>query len=216
MTRLRIMTPPGRAPAEGTRLRLSRPARRRYAGLAAACCLATLGAGCGTSSGGASPASPGAATSTGAGQPASTSPRAAATGSATALSPATRKALAAKYLAIAEPANHSLDVANDGYSDAEHDDLANARKDLLDEAAAETRFDSQLLAIGFPAPIEQQVQSLVSANKIRIQLTQRQTRATTLASLRAFDSEHKAADAAVEAPVRQIRHLLGLPPPASS
>jgi hypothetical protein len=197
MTRLPIMTPPGRAAAEGTRLRRSRPARRRSAGLAAVCGLALLGAGCGMSSGG-------------------DSPPAAATGSATVLTPAAQKALAAKYLAIAEPANHSLDVANDGYGDAEHDDLAQARKDLLDETATENRFDAQLLAIRFPAQIERQVQALVRANKLRVQLTQRQARATTLASIRVFDSQHKAADDAVEAPVRQIRHLLGLPPPSTS
>jgi hypothetical protein len=240
MTRLRITTPPARATergpgqaaaggpgqaaagapgraaergpdwaAGGARPWRSRPARR-YAGLAGACCLALLGAGCGTRAGS---TGPGAATSTSAAQPSSVTPSA---GSVAALSPATQKALAAKYLAIAEPANRSLDAENDGYGDAEHDDLAAARKDLLDETATEARFDSQLLAIRFPASIEQQVQALVSANKIRIQLTQRQARATTLASLRAFDSQHKAADAAVEAPVRQIRRLLALPPPATS
>jgi hypothetical protein len=167
-----------------------------------------LGAGCGASAG-----STGTAAPSGAPQPSSASPSA---GSVTAISPATQQALAAKYLAIAEPANRSLDAENDGYGDAEHDDLAAARKDLLDETATEARFDSQLLAIRFPASIEQQVQALVSANKIRIQLTQRQARATTLASLRAFDSQHQAADAAVEAPVRQIRRLLALPPPSAS
>ena len=58
--------------------------------------------------------------------------------------------------------------------------------------------------------------SFAHANQLRIQLTQRQARATTLASLRAFDRQHKAADAAVEAPVRQIRRLLALPPPSTS
>jgi hypothetical protein len=233
MKRLRITTPPAPAaggtrpgrtgegaprgqaaegarpgPAAGdARSRRGRPTQGRYAGLAGACGLALLVAGCGTSMGSTSPAT---AASSGAGQ---ASPPA---GSVTALSPATQKALAAKYLAVAQPANHSLDAENDGYGDAEHDDLAAARKDLLDEAATEARFDSQLLAIKFPAAIEQQVQTLVSANKIRIQLTQRQARATTLASLRAFDSQHKAADAAVEAPVRQIRRLLALPPPSTS
>jgi hypothetical protein len=207
------MMSPGRAAAGGTRPRPAGLARRRYAGLAAACCLALLGAGCGSSS----PASPGpGSTAPGSGHLSSASASAGATGSVAALSPATRKALAAKYLAIAQPANHSLDVENDGYSDAEHDDLAHARKDLLDETATEAQFDRQLLAIRFPAAVEQQVQALVAANKTRIQLTQRQARAATLASLRAFDSQHKAADDAVEAPVRQIRHLLGLPPPATS
>jgi hypothetical protein len=205
MTRLRITTP-GRA-AGGTRPRRGGPVRR-YAGLAGACCLAVLGAGCGASAGSAGTAAP-----SGAAQPSSASPSA---GSVTAISPAAQRALAAKYLAIAEPANRSLDAENDGYGDAEHDDLAAARKDLLDETATEARFDSQLLAIRFPASVEQQVQALVSANKLRIQLTQRQARATTLASLRAFDSQHKAADAAVEAPVRQIRRLLALPPPSTS
>ena len=208
MTGLRISTP-GRA-AGGTRSRRGGPVRR-YAGLAGACCLAVLAvlaAGCGASAGSAGTAAP-----DGAAQPSSASPSA---GSVTAISPVTQRALAAKYLAIAEPANRSLDAENDGYGDAEHDDLAAARKDLLDEMATEARFDTQLLAIRFPASVEQQVQALVSANKLRIQLTQRQARATTLASLRAFDSQHKAADAAVEAPVRQIRRLLALPPPSTS
>jgi hypothetical protein len=173
-------------------------------GVAVACVLAVLAAGCGSSAGG--PGTGGAGSS--------------AAGDGTTitatLSPAVRKALAARYLAIAQPANHSLDVENDGYGDDEHDDLAGARRDLLDEIATETQFDRRLLAIGFPSPIEQQVQALVTANQARIALTQRQAAATTLAALRAFDSQHQASDAAVEAPVRQIRRLLGLPPPATS
>jgi hypothetical protein len=222
MTRPRIATPPvpasGSAPpraAGGARPRRGRLARRHYAGLAGACGLAALlGAGCGASTGGASPTSTSpSSTSPGAATSSSASPSA---GRVTPLSPATQKALAAKYLAIAKPANHSLDTENDGYGDAEHDDLATARKDLLDEAATEARFDAQLLAIRFPPSVGEQVQALVRANKVRIQLTQRQARAITLAGLRAFDSQHKAADAAVEAPVRQIRRLLGLPPPSTS
>jgi len=42
--------------------------------------------------------------------------------------------------------------------------MAGARRDLLDEIATETQFDRRLLAIGFPSPIEQQVQALVTAN----------------------------------------------------
>ena len=195
------MTTPARAAAGGVR---PGAARRRYAGLAAACGLAVLGAGCGTSTSAASSAS------------SSASPSGGATASAAALSPAARKALAAKYLAIAQPANHSLDVEVDGYGDAEHDDLAQARKDLLGQVATEKLFDSQVLAIRFPAAIEHQVQALITANQARIQLTRLQAQSTTLASLRAFDSRHNAANAAVEAPVRQIRRLLGLPPPSTS
>jgi hypothetical protein len=158
-----------------------------------------LGAGCGTTSGSAS-----------AGR---TSPPAAAPA---VLSAATRTALAAKYLAIAEPANDRLDTENDGYGDAEHDNPAQAHQDLLAEAATEARFDARLLAIRFPAVLEQQVRALVRANERRIQLTQRQAGATTLAGLRAFDGQHKASDNAVEVPVRAIRRLLGLPPPSTS
>ncbi|HEY2284915.1 MAG TPA: hypothetical protein VGH88_04130 [Streptosporangiaceae bacterium] len=182
MTRLRIMT-----------------------GLAAAGCLAVLGAGCASSG----TARPGNSVQAGTDTPA-------AGASVAALSPAARTALAAKYLAAAQPANRSLDTENDGYEDAEHDDLAAARKDLLDETVTEARFDAQLLAIRFPAVVEQQVQALVTANKARIQLTRRQARAATLAALRALDRQHQASDAAVEAPVRQIRQLLGLPPPSTS
>jgi hypothetical protein len=168
-----------------------------------------LGAGCGASSGSVSSGS----VSSGSVSSGSVSPPAAAP---TVLSTATRKALAAKYLAIADPANDSLETENDGFGDAEHDNLAQARDDLLAEAATEAQFDAQLLAIRFPVVLEQQVRALVRANQRRIQLTRRQAAATTLAGLRAFDGQHKASDNAVEVPVREIRRLLALPPPSTS
>jgi hypothetical protein len=48
---------------------------------------------------------------------------------------------AARYLAIAGAANHSLEVANDGYKKNERDNLAAAESDLRAEVAAESLFD---------------------------------------------------------------------------
>ena len=131
-------------------------------------------------------------------------------------SAASLRALAARYLTIARPANHRLDVAVDGYGDAQHDDLAQARADLRAQAATERQFDAQLLAIPFPDRIARTARALVRANQARIALTEHQAAAPSLARMRVLDGRHHQADAAVETQVRIIRSSLGLPPPSTS
>jgi hypothetical protein len=177
-----------------------RIAGRRIASLAAACCLAILAAGCGSTH-------PAGATR----PPAQQGSEAATTESRAAL-----RVMAREYLKIARPANRQLDRANDGYSDAERDNLAEAVADLRAEVATERRFDRQLLRLKFPPRITLTARALVRANNSRIELTTRQAGAPSLARLRALDHRHKAADAAVENQVRQIRNSLGLPPPETS
>ena len=126
------------------------------------------------------------------------------------------KGPAARYLAIATPANKQLDDEVDSYRDHEHDNLAIAKADLRREVATERRFDEQLRQIAFPPGVAGIAQALVAANNRRIALTRRQSQAGTLAELVAFDQRHKGADAAVEAQVRAIRKRLGLPPPDTS
>jgi len=175
---------------------------RRRTGVVAGCCVAALAAaGCGVSQ---------------AAQPASR-PSQHSTRAVTAqVSRADLKILAARYLVIARPAHHRLDVEVDGYGDAEHDDMATAEKDLREDAATERHFDEQLLRIRFPSWIAMTAQALVRANDRRIALTERQARSASLASLRSYDHRHQAADAAVETQARLIRLFLGLPPPATS
>lgn len=130
--------------------------------------------------------------------------------------PARIRALAARYLAIARPANHRLDVEVDGFTDHRRDDLAKATADLRAEAATERHFDRQLARIRFPAAIEAIVRALIRANRSRIALTRREARSSSLAELNTFTRRHKAADAAVETPVKALRRALGLPPPETS
>jgi hypothetical protein len=185
------------------------PADRRctsLVGLAAAGCLAGLAAGCGSGQ-------PSAASTS---QPSQASPSSSPAAAATEISRADVRALARQYLKIAKPANHRLDVDNDGYSDNEHDDLAAAQQDLRGEIATERRFDRQLLAIKFPAPVEAAARSLVRSNQARIKLTSQQARSTSLAQLRTFDKRHAAADAGLEDEARLIRVFLRLPPPSTS
>jgi hypothetical protein len=130
--------------------------------------------------------------------------------------PPTLKSLAARYLLIARPANHRLDVEVDGYGDADHDDLTRARGDLRAEVATERWFDARLLRLPFPDLIARTARALVRANAARIALTERQAQAGTLAAMRRLDGRHRAADGAVEAQVRLIRVFLGLPPPSTS
>jgi hypothetical protein len=179
-------------------------------GLAA---VAILVAGCGASSSASQqPARAASPPAHSAGQ----QPQSAAGTVTTQVSPAALRRLAVRYLAIARPANRRLDAENDGYGDAEQEDLAAARADLRGEAATEHRFDAQLLEIRFPPWIALTARALVRQNQLRITLTQDQARSASLAALRSFDRRHAAADAAVETQVRLIRVFLGLPPPSTS
>src|SRR6266571_2604682 len=146
-----------------------------------------------------------------AGAPGSHRPASARPSPAGALAPASIRALAARYLAIARPANHRLDEAVDGFEDHRRDDLAKAGTDLRAQAATERWFDRQLARIRFPAEIEAMARELIRANRHRIALTRREARSASLAGLRAFTRRHRAADAAVEVPVRALRKALGLP-----
>jgi predicted RNA-binding Zn ribbon-like protein len=125
-------------------------------------------------------------------------------------------ALAADYLAIAEPANHRLDDEVSAYADHAHHDLAAAEKALRAEAATERSFDRQLAAVSFPPAIEATARALIRINEIRARLALRQAAASSLPALLSFAASHKAADAEVEAQVRVIRAELGLPPPKAS
>ncbi len=131
-------------------------------------------------------------------------------------SPKTTKALAARYLAIATPANDQLDDEVDTYTDHEHHNLALSEADLRREVATERRFDEQLLMIGFPPVIAATAKALVRVNDRRIALTRLQSHAVSISELVSFDQSHQAADAAVEEQVRTIRKDLGLPPPDTS
>src|SRR6266700_33598 len=130
--------------------------------------------------------------------------------------PARIRALAARYLAIARPANHRLEVEVDGFRHDRRHDLAKAAADLRAEAATERHFDRQLGRIRFPAAIEAIARRLIRANRSRIALTRREARSASLAELGTFTRRHKAADAAVEVPVKALRKALGLPPPETS
>ncbi|HLQ57032.1 MAG TPA: hypothetical protein VK162_22520 [Streptosporangiaceae bacterium] len=126
------------------------------------------------------------------------------------------RAQAARYLAIARPANHRLDVAVESFGDNRRHNLAKAVAALRSEASTERRFDRQLARIRFPAAITAIARALILANRSRIRLTRREAQSASLAELRSFTSRHKAADAAVEIPVKAIRKALGLPPPSNS
>jgi hypothetical protein len=126
------------------------------------------------------------------------------------------KVLAARYLAVAEPADDQLDDEVDSYADHEHHNLAVAQADLRREIATEQWFDEHLLKITFPPAIAATAKDLVLVNNRRIALTTLQAHAVSISELVSFDQSHKDADAAVETQVRRLRKDLGLPPPDPS
>jgi len=126
-------------------------------------------------------------------------------------------AMAARYMAIARPANRELDHEFDGFDDHIKDgDLAAARADLRAAVVAERRFDRQLIALSFPPRTEPFVRLLYRVNQERAELTSTAADVTSPRELRGYQRRLDAANEPVEDPVRVIRAQLGLPPPDTS
>ena len=176
---------------------------------------ALLAVGCASSGPPArSPASQGPASrGTGSQGTASQSP----TARGTAVTSAELTAMAARYMAIARPANRELDHGFDGFDDHMKDgDLAAARADLRAAFVTERRFDRQLIALSFPPRTEPFVRLLYRVNQARAELTSTAASATSLRELRGYQRRLDAANEPVEDAVRVIRGQLGLPPPDTS
>ena len=135
----------------------------------------------------------------------------------TAATTAELTATAARYLAIARPANRELDHELDGFDDHIKDgDLAAARADLRAAVITERRFDRQLIALSFLPRTEPFVRLLYRVNQARAALTSTAAGATSLRALRGYQRRLDAANEPVEDAVRVIRGQLGLPPPDTS
>ena len=148
--------------------------------------------------------------------PRSTTPRSATPRSSAAIT-AELRAMAARYMAIAQPANRELDHEFDGFGDHVKDGgLAAAQADLRAAAATERRFDRQLIAIRFPPRTEPFVRLLYRVNQARAELTSTAAAATSLRELRGYAKRLDAANGPVEDAVRVIRAQLDLPPPGTS
>ena len=127
-----------------------------------------------------------------------------------------RRALAARYLVIAQAGNVHLDRDFDSLEGPDRNDLARARADLRDAAATERLFDQRLLGIPFPPAIENVARALYRINQVRADLTYGASFASTLAFLHSYEPPLDAANVPVERLVRTIRRQLGLPPPDTS
>ena len=126
-------------------------------------------------------------------------------------------AMAARYMAIARPANRELDHEFDGFDDHIKDgDLAAARANLRTAVVTERRFDRQLIALSFPPRTEPFVRLLYRVNQARAELTSTAAAVTSLRELRGYQRRLDAANEPVEDAVRVIRGQLGLPPPDTS
>jgi hypothetical protein len=183
-------------------------ARRAAVVTATVASVAALAAGCtGGTVPAAHPASPGTA-----------APRSPAASSARAVLPAgaQRRALAARYLAIAKAGNARLEIEFRRLHGPDRGHLAAAHRDLRDVAATERRFDKRLLGIAFPAGTERIAQFLYWVNQARASMTIAAASARSLTRLHADEQRLKSANAPVEQAVAMVRSQLGLPPPESS
>jgi hypothetical protein len=168
---------------------------------AVAAVAAVLAAGC--SGGPAGPASPG--------QPAPS--HSAAAGLAVG---AQRKALAARYLAIAKAGNKRLEAEFGRLQKRDRMRLAAAHRDLRQVAATERLFDQRLLRIAFPAATERIAKLLYWVNQARASMTAAAASSPSLARLRAAERRLTEANQPVEQAVAILRSQLGLPPPETS
>jgi len=135
----------------------------------------------------------------------------------TAATTAELTAMAARYMAIARPANRELDHEFDGFDDHIKDgDLAAARANLRTAVVTEHRFDRQLIALSFPPRTEPFVRLLYRVNQARAELTSAAAGVTSLRELSGYQRRLDAANEPVEDAVRVIRAQLGLPPPDTS
>ena len=135
----------------------------------------------------------------------------------TAATTAELTAMAARYMAIARPANRELDHEFDGFDDHVKDgDLAAARADLRAAVVTERRFDRQLIALSCPPRTEPFVRLLYRVNQARAELTSAAAGVTSLRELSGYQRRLDAANEPVEDAVRVIRAQLGLPPPDTS
>jgi hypothetical protein len=176
----------------------------RMAATAAAACGALAATACGTSAPGGSRPASGRAPQAASGSPA---------GPAAAVP---QPVLAARYLAIARPANERLDHDFDGLGDASHDNLQAAAADLRAAAATERTFDRQLMRLALPAAEEKIARIMVLANQARARLSDEAAAASTLTGLHHYLPLLTAANAPVEDAVRVLRSQLRLPPPETS
>jgi len=126
------------------------------------------------------------------------------------------KALGAKYLAIAVPANKKLDHDFDAFTDAAHDDLATATAQLTAVAKVERAFDKDLTALHLPKPYATTAAALIAVNELRATLTERAATSSDLTQLHAFQPQLDAMNARLEVQVKVLRKQLDLPPPATS
>jgi hypothetical protein len=129
---------------------------------------------------------------------------------------ANRRALAAKYLVIAEAGNRRLEADFDPLDKRDRSNLPRAQADLRDAAATERLFDRRLLRISFPPRIERVARELYRVNEVRAWLTTAAAGSTSLRRLHASETWLDAANGPVEQAVRRIRKDLGLPPPETS
>ena len=182
---------------------MARSGRPRCAALAAttAAAVAVLAAGC--SGGPAKPASPG--------KPAAS--HSAVAGLAVG---AQRKALATRYLAVAQAGNKRLEVEFDRLREEDRIRLAAAHRDLREIAATERLFDRRLLSLPFPAASERIARFLYWVNQARAKMTVAAASSPSLARLHADERRLTQANKPVEQAVAILRNQLGLAPPETS
>jgi hypothetical protein len=127
-----------------------------------------------------------------------------------------RKALAARYLAVAVAGNRRLEAEFGRLHTRDRMNLGAAHRDLLQVAATERLFDRRLLGIPFAPATERIARFLYWVNEARARLTEAAASSPSLAQLHADERRLDQANKPVEQAVAIIRGQLGLPPPEAS
>jgi len=129
---------------------------------------------------------------------------------------APRKALAARYLAIAQAGNRRLEVEFNRLHKEDRLRLAAAHRDLREIAGTERLFDQRLLDIPFPAATDRIARFLNWVNQARAGMTAAAASAPSLERLHTDERRLTEANKPVEQAVAILRSQLGLPPPETN
>jgi hypothetical protein len=128
--------------------------------------------------------------------------------------PSQKEIAASQYQALADTTNPLVDSADNALTAAANaNDLAAYKAALQSAISAERQFHDGLEKISFPADMQPDVQTLVTADQGLIAVFQAETQAASWTQIN-FDTETKAGNTLHDAVVK-VRADLGLPPPTS-
>jgi hypothetical protein len=120
-----------------------------------------------------------------------------------------------RYRLIAAPALQQLATDVSAYAAKDRRNLTAARAALTAEVTVENALGASLARFPFPPAAIPRARALIVANQTSSRLAAQQARSSSLAELRSFNEQARAARAAVRVEINLVGRTLNVPPTAS-